>query len=161
MEQAVPVIYARVGGAERLAWRMRLWAAGIALACLAPLLVAAVLSPNPDGTGSHEALGLARCQFLARTGIPCPSCGMTTSWTWFARGNLAASLYVQPMGTVLAFLAACGVWVGFYVAATGRPVYRLLRVLPGRYLFVPLLGFAIVAWAWKIYIHVHGIDGWK
>jgi hypothetical protein len=85
---------------------------------------------------------------------------MTTSWAWFARGNLAASLYVQPMGTVLAALAACGFWIGLYVAFTGRPVYRLLRVIPGRYYFVPLLSFAILAWGWKIFIHLTGSDGW-
>jgi hypothetical protein len=85
---------------------------------------------------------------------------MTTSWSWFVRGNVRASLYVQPMGTLLALMASWCVWVSFYVAITGRPVYRLLRVVPGRYYCVPLVALAIAAWGWKIYIHLAGRDGW-
>ena len=85
---------------------------------------------------------------------------MTTSFTWFVRGNVAASVYVQPMGAMLAFLAACSVWVGLYIGLTGRPVHRLLRLVPSRYYLVPLFALAILAWAWKILIHVHGWDGW-
>lgn len=157
----MPIVYASPISTARDGWTARLIALGVAIACLAPLVTAALLMPNPQGTGSHEGLGLARCQFMYRTGIPCPSCGMTTSWTWFVRGNLLASFYVQPMGCVLAFLAACGVWAGLYVALTGRPVYRLSRVVNGRYVLVPLLAFAILAWAWKIFIHVHEMDGWN
>lgn len=138
----------------------RLGAIGIALLCLAPLVTAALLRPSPDGFGSHTALGLAPCQFMQHTGLPCPSCGMTTSWTWFARGNLRASLYVQPMGTVLAALTVCCFWAALYCGITGRPVYRLLRIIPSRYYFVPLLTLAILGWGWKIYIHLSGHDGW-
>src|SRR5438874_13393701 len=126
MDEAVPIIYARGNRREGLSSRGRMLALGVGLACLSVLLVAAKLKPSPDGFGSHARLGLARCQFMERTGLPCPSCGMTTSWTWFVRGNVAASLYVQPMGTVLAAIAGCCVWGGLYIALTGRPVYRLL-----------------------------------
>ena len=140
--------------------RGRLLAAALALGCLTPLIMAALLSPSHDGLGTHREMGFAQCSFLQRTGLPCPSCGMTTSWAWFSRGNVVASLYIQPMGTVLAALAACCFWAGLYVAITGRPVYRLLHVIPGRYYFVPLLAFAILAWGWKIFIHLTGRDGW-
>lgn len=132
----------------------------LAAGCLTVLLTAARLKPSHLGYGSHTDLGLQRCEFMARTGLPCPSCGMTTSFTWFVRGNLLASLYVQPMGTVVAVLAAVTVWIGFYVALTGRPVYRLLRVVPARYYYLPLFVLAILGWAWKIIIHVNHLDGW-
>lgn len=160
MEDAVPVIYARGGEVRSLTPAGRLAALAIALVMLTPLVTASLLTPSPDGTGSHTKLGLAPCPFMATTGIPCPSCGMTTSWTWFARGNLRASFYVQPMGTVLAILCVCCFWTALYAGITGRPVFRLVQVIPGRYYFVPLLSFAILAWAWKIYIHVTGHDGW-
>src|SRR5213595_2275277 len=114
MDQAVPIIYSpRLGPAKVSIWG-RLLAISIGLGCLAVLVTAAILEPNHSGVGTHEHLGLASCQFLDRTGLPCPSCGMTTSFAWFVRGNIAASLYVQPMGAVLALLAACSVWVGLY-----------------------------------------------
>jgi hypothetical protein len=86
---------------------------------------------------------------------------MTTSFAWFARGNLLASIYVQPMGAMLAALAGMAVWGGAYIAITARPAHRLLSSLRPRYHVAPLLVLAVLAWAWKIYIHLHGIDGWK
>lgn len=85
---------------------------------------------------------------------------MTTSWAWATRGNFAASVYVQPMGTILALLAAACVWGGGYIAISGRPAHRLLRMLPARYTLFPLLLLAVLAWGWKIFIHLNGYDGW-
>jgi hypothetical protein len=138
----------------------RLLAMGIASACLAVLIVATTLTPSPTGVGSHRGMGLQNCQLLDRTGIPCPSCGMTTSFTWFVRGNLAASLYVQPMGMLAALACACCVWAGGYIAITGRPIHRLLLQFSARAWLIGLLGFTIAAWGWKIYIRLKGIDGW-
>gem|GEM_PF-4886459 len=88
----------------------RLLALAISVACLAVLVIACGLPPSADGYGTHLQLGMAQCGFLARTGLPCPACGMTTSFAWFARGNLAASFYIQPMGMALALICGCGVW---------------------------------------------------
>lgn len=129
--------------------------------CLAVLIVASGLSPNANGFGTHRQLGLAECGFLARTGLPCPACGMTTSFAWFVHGNAVASFYVQPMGCVLAALTAMTVWAAGYVAITGRPVHRVLAVIPEKMILFPLLTLAIAGWGWKIYIHLHGVDGWK
>jgi hypothetical protein len=131
------------------------------LGCLALLVTAAKLIPSPTGIGTHTELMMAPCAFLARTGLPCPTCGMTTSFAWFVRGNWLASFYVQPMGFVVAILAVATFWAGLYIALTGRPIHRLLRFVPPRYYGVPLTAFAILAWAWKIYIHLHGLDGWN
>jgi hypothetical protein len=134
---------------------------GIGLGCLAVLGVAASIKPSPTGVGTHTQLGLQACQFLHTTGLPAPSCGMTTSFAWFVRGNLLASLYVQPMGMVLAALTVMTFWLGLYIAATGKPAYRLVTMIPYRYTLMPMLAWAIIAWGWKIFIHLHGIDGWK
>jgi len=138
----------------------RLLALLVSAACLAVLVTASQLPPSPTGIGTHTSLGLDECQFAQRTGIPCPTCGMTTSFAWFARGNLAASFYVQPMGGLLAALTAAAFWTGLYIALTGRAVHRLIRFLPGRYYVALLLSWATIAWAWKIFIHLSGIDGW-
>jgi hypothetical protein len=110
---------------------------------------------------THTEMGFDSCQFFKRTGLPCPSCGMTTSFTWFVRGNALASLYVQPMGFVLAILTTATLWVAAYISITGKPAHRLMRLIPSRYYLLPLLMFAVVAWGWKIFVHLQGIDGWR
>ena len=133
----------------------------ISASCLSVLILAARLAPNPNGVGTHTKLGMNDCQFLARTGIPCPSCGMTTSFSLFVRGKILGSLYVQPMGTVLAILATFTFWAALYVGITGKPIARLMRMIPSRYYLVPLFALALLAWGWKIFIHLKGIDGWR
>ncbi len=85
---------------------------------------------------------------------------MTTSFAWFVRGNLLASLYVQPMGLLLAVLCAMTFWSSLYIALTARPAHRLLARVPLRYSLWPALGLALAAWGWKIWLHARGIDGW-
>jgi len=161
LSHAPPAIFASPADARRESTLGRLIALGISLGCLAVLITAARLTPSPTGMETHLSLGLQRCAFHDRTGLPCPSCGMTTSFAWFVRGNLAASLYVQPMGTLLAFAAAVTVWAGAYVAIAARPIYRLLRFLPGRFAFIAVMAFAILAWGWKILLALNGWDGWR
>lgn len=162
MDESLPIIYTtRRTSPARLPLAGRLLALATGLACLALLLVAAYVRPNPAGVGSHtSSLGLQPCQFLQTARLPCPGCGMTTSFSWFVRGNIVASTYVQPMGAMLAALACCCVWVGLYVAFTGRPVYRLFRLVPGRYYLFPLLTLGVLAWGWKILLRLNNLDGW-
>ena len=86
---------------------------------------------------------------------------MTTSFAWFVRGNFLASFYIQPMGFVLAVANAITFWTAIYVAITAKPAYVLLQLIPRRYTLLPILLFAAAAWGWKIFIHLHGIDGWR
>jgi hypothetical protein len=160
MDEPVPPILASRSDQSRETGWGRLLALGIAIACVAVLIRAATLVPSPTGMGTHRTMGLANCGFLERTGIPCPSCGMTTSFAWFVRGNLLASFYVQPMGALLAFAAGVTTWGAAYIVITGRPIHRLLRLLPGRYYLLPILLFACLAWGWKILIHLNKWDGW-
>ena len=163
VDPSVPIVYTtRRTELARLPLGARLLAFGAALACLAVLVVAALATPNPGGVGTHaSSLRMRPCQFLQTTGMPCPGCGMTTSFAWFARGNVPASLYVQPMGTALAAIACAAVWAGLYVAVSGRPAYRLFRLLPGRYYLMPLLVLGVLAWGWKITLRLNHWDGWR
>jgi hypothetical protein len=159
-QRDVPLIYTPAVQQQCVSIGGRLVALAIALAALSVLVVAVLLPPSADGVGTHRAMGFRACEFLERTGLPCATCGMTTSFAYFVRGNWIASIYVQPMGFVVAL--ACGglVWAGLYVALTGSPLHRLLQQLPALYTVPGIMGFAIAAWAWKIFIHLRGIDGW-
>lgn len=66
--------------------------------------LSAVLKPSPSGMGTHRALGLPDCLFLHWTGIPCPGCGLTTSFVWMAHGAWQKAFEVHPLGPLL-FLA--------------------------------------------------------
>lgn len=78
---------------------------------LALLLTAALLRPDPAGHGTHRQLGLPPCTLLLYTGFPCPSCGMTTSWSHLMHGDLSAAVRANFGGTLLAVCAGLfGVW---------------------------------------------------
>jgi len=75
--------------------------------------LARVLTPNEAGVGTHRALGFPPCGALVAWGIPCPSCGMTTSWAWFTRGEFGRSWSSNPGGLMLAvFVIVMATWMG-------------------------------------------------
>lgn len=98
------------------------WAmVGLAVGMAAVFGVARRLEPSPKGYGTHTQLGLPPCQFAWVTGRPCPSCGMTTAFAWFARGRFGRSWGASPAGCLLA--ASCAVLAPWLLAgaALGRP----------------------------------------
>ena len=145
----------------RLTLGERIVTAFASAGCVAVLSVAAILKPSPTGITTHGGLGLPPCGWEAATGYPCMTCGMTTSFSWAVRCNFRASLWVQPFGTVLALLCAANVWAGAFAAVTGKPIYRVLSVFRQRTYFIFFGVLGLGAWAWKVYIHTHGMDGWR
>jgi hypothetical protein len=156
---ALPPIYAPPVSPIRLGLTARVVAAALALTFVTPLLVGAWLTPDASGVGTHRQLGWSPCATLV-SGVPCISCGMTTSVAWFAHGNWAASFYLQPAGWLLSLLLLWGFWIAAYVAATGRPVHRLLAMLSMRWALLILSGAVLASWGWKVYLHSRGLDGW-
>jgi prepilin signal peptidase PulO-like enzyme (type II secretory pathway) len=77
--------------------------AGLALAAM--LGVAAWLTPNEQGFGTHQQLGLPRCSVIEVFHIRCPACGMTTSWAYTVRGQLWRAASANCGGTLLAVSA--------------------------------------------------------
>ena len=53
---------------------------------------------------TYPELGLPPCTFKYVTGLPCPSCGMTTSFALLMHGDLVNSLRANEVGTLLAQL---------------------------------------------------------
>lgn len=56
-----------------------------------------------------DRLNLHLCTFRALTGIPCPSCGMTTCFVHLAHGRWIDGVTASPLGTVLFMASVVGV----------------------------------------------------
>lgn len=84
------------------------WAlVGMAGVLVGVFVIAWALNPyHPDGRprrmGTHEQLLKVECNFKRMTGVPCPSCGMTTSFAFLVRGDVPNSLRANAVGTLLA-----------------------------------------------------------
>jgi hypothetical protein len=121
----------------------------IAVSCAAVLAGLAMLAPSKDGFGTHLQLGLPACSTLARTGYPCPTCGVTTSMAEMAHGHLFRAWNAHPLGVILvAGLGALGV-AGAWELFSGRP-----KLPTGRRSLYWAAGVLAVGlgggWAWKI-----------
>lgn len=65
------------------------------------LFIARSLTPDPAGFGTHRQLGLGGCTILTMTGLPCPMCGMTTTFSHLAHFQVLQALGNQPFGLIL------------------------------------------------------------
>jgi hypothetical protein len=127
----------------------RLIAGLIAIGCGGVLGLAAWLEPSPTGLGTHEALSMPRCGWIAIADLPCPTCGMTTAFAHAANGDLAAALVAQPMGFLLALATAMTCIVGSYVVLTGSRVHRVFGRLCGIRTAWAVSFMVLAAWGFK------------
>ena len=120
----------------------------VAGVCWSLLGVAVWLRPHESGTGTHEELGLPACAYLARTGLPWPTCGLTTSVSAMAHGRFALAWRAHPFGVALFVAAVISAFVGGAEALTGRDVWKRLRPRP----WWVLVGIAalMVSWLGKL-----------
>lgn len=138
----------RVRSQERLRWYQRstMVVGGLFLVTL--LILAASLSPNPKGMGTHRQLGLPPCSLVVLAGVRCPSCGMTTSWAHLMRGNLVSSVQANSGGTLFALAAlASGPWL-LFSGLSGRwrmwcPNERVLLILGLSMIAVTLIDWCL------------------
>src|SRR5690606_19210446 len=86
-------------GAERLA------IATVPVFVFGVFAVAWGLEPDARGLGTHEQLKLLPCISVRAFDVPCPFCGMTTSFAHFADGDPAKAFWIQPAGAVFFVLA--------------------------------------------------------
>jgi hypothetical protein len=70
---------------------------------------------------THRQLGLPPCTFKDMTGLPCPSCGMTSSFALLVHGDVMNSLRANAVGTLLALLWAGSIPWLLACGVMGRP----------------------------------------
>lgn len=104
------VYEAEESSVDEAAEPIRWWARALLLVFTIPwfavFAVALTLDPyEEDGLarklGTHRQLGLPECNFKTLTEFPCPSCGMTTSFSLIMHGDVWNSLQANFAGTAL------------------------------------------------------------
>jgi hypothetical protein len=104
---------------------------------------------------THRQLGLPPCTFYAVTRLPCPSCGMTTSFALLMHGDLAASLRANAVGTLLAVFCLAVIPWGLASVYLGRTLFvrsveRTITFLVLALLVLMMLRWVIVVcWMWS------------
>ena len=138
--------------ATTLRLKRRVVAGSVFLVCGTLLLLAAWMTPSTEGLGTHQQLGLAPCGWIVYGGIPCPSCGMTTSFAHAADGNFLGSLQAQPAGAVLAFLTACALVIAGWQLVSGERLLGFCTDRLGARFFLFFGVLVVVAWIYKILV---------
>lgn len=128
---------------------MRILWVGLLIGVLAAFAVSLAMTPAPEGFGTHQQLGLPPCSVRVWWGVPCPACGMTTSWSLFVRGWWGRSIVVNAGGWMLAGLATVVGCVAAGVVWSGRGPSRRM-VWCGVVWAWGALGVAILQWAWRV-----------
>jgi hypothetical protein len=118
-----------------------LFAAGSAV-----LVTALALSPDPAGHGTHTQLGLPPCGFLLVTGLPCPGCGLTTSFAHMIRLQVAGAFGANPFGVLLFCVTVAGVGISAVGMTRSLPVVRTLDRLHFEKVMIVLGVAALLAW---------------
>lgn len=129
---------------ERLTW------AGVAIVAATALVMAFRLTPDPSGHGTHVQLGLEPCGMVKILNMPCPSCGMTTSWAWMAHGRPFKAVATQPFGALLFCAAVASVPLSLYVNFWRRSAFAWLNHPWGFKIAASLLVLFAGSWIYKI-----------
>jgi hypothetical protein len=128
----------------------RLYALGIVVAAAGVLTVAATIHPQQRLMGTHQQIGLPPCGFLVLTGLPCPTCGMTTAFAHTVRGEFAAAVRSQLAGFALAAATVIAGGIGLLALVTGRrPSLNWYRINPVHTIWWCAAAF-VFAWAIKM-----------
>lgn len=134
---------------------------GIALGLSGIFGIAWYLKPyDPQGRAytmaTHQQLGLPECTFKRFAGLPCPSCGMSTSFALLVRGDVVNSLKANAVGTLLAALCLAMLPWSLACVVCNRPILvhamekALMRVI------IAFLVLMLIRW-----VLVLGLIGWE
>ena len=134
----------------KLGTRHRIRAAALSGSLIAVFIIAALLTPDARGLGTHEQLGFGACPSLTFFHIPCAFCGMTTTFALMVRGHLIAGFLTQPAGAVLFMGAAFACSVSLAMVVAGRtPSWAGTGIFNKRF-FLTGAGVIVGSWIYKV-----------
>ncbi|MEO6710276.1 MAG: DUF2752 domain-containing protein, partial [Planctomycetota bacterium] len=107
-------------------------------------------TPDPQGHGTHQQLGLPPCSMMQLTGFPCPGCGVTTAASYLVHGDWKQAVVTQPFGALLAVGAVSIFLWAMIETLRGRDAYADFRRFVRPWMYVGLGVAMLAAWAYKI-----------
>ena len=130
----------------RASRNQRTIAAGICISIVGFFIVFAVAGHYKIDMGRW----LGRCGFRQNTGLPCPTCGMTTAVLAFAKGKILEAFYIQPAGGLLCCAAVIIAVLAFIISVFGiyfRFISRFFAEVKVRYIILALIIIILSGWA--------------
>ena len=96
----------------------------IAIAFWTVVIIAWNIVPDAKGFGSHQQIGIPKCQWIRESNTPCPTCGMTTAYSLTVRGRIVSAFLTQPAGCILAITHIILTGLFSWIAISGKyPFY--------------------------------------
>jgi hypothetical protein len=93
---------------------------------------------------------LGYCGFQQTTGLPCPTCGMTTATLAFSQGKFAEAFYLQPAAGLLCSVLVAVAFLAFIIAVFGvyfHFIQRFFTEIKIRYMILALFFIITAGWA--------------
>ena len=129
----------------------------LAVPWAAVFVVALCLDPYKDGRvwfqETHRQLGMRACTFQELVGLPCPSCGMTTSFTLLMHGDLWHSVQANFVGTMLAIFGL--VFIPWSVASAWQGRLLFVQRLEPILLRLVVAFMAMMFGRWAVVLVIH------
>ena len=116
------------------------------------IAISRFLEPSVRGIGTHEQLGLPPCPFFHLTGIPCPGCGLTTSFAHAARLNFYEALVAQPFGLLLFVILTLSIPFSIILLRYRINLSQLLIPRVKAIATYLLIVFCLISWIYKIVV---------
>ena len=133
----------------------RLYAILFAMGGLAILATAVWMTPDRSHMGTHRQLCLPACAFVSMTGFPCPTCGMTTAFSFIVHGHPIEAARSSVFGLLLAILTVVMTLAALSCVVTARyPNLNWYRVDAVKLVYFGAL-MLVASWGLKIVIGLH------
>ena len=93
---------------------------------------------------------LGPCGLKQKYGLPCPTCGMTTSVLAFSQGKVFEAFYIQPTAALLCCVLVIVAFLAFFIAVFG--VYfgfikRFFAEVKIKHIILALIVIVAAGWA--------------
>ncbi|MBI5515371.1 MAG: DUF2752 domain-containing protein [Deltaproteobacteria bacterium] len=115
------------------------------------VVLSAWLQPDPRGFGTHQQLGLPPCNFQELTHVPCPGCGLTTSFARMAHGHALDALRAHLMGPPLFLMTLVVALLAPWAVRRAFPVGRVLEHPATSAALGTTLACGLATWGWRFF----------